>query len=136
VRVLIDTSVLVEAERRAFDLGAWVERQDAEIYICDAGVAEFLAGEPLKDEGKRKRFHQFWESFVSHLPSLPLDRKVCERAGALLVRARRNQRVVPLGDGLHGAVAELEGLEVWTIDTAHFADMAIPANNPLAQSRV
>ena len=83
MRVLIDTSVLVEAERRAFDLGAWVERQDAEIYICDAGVAELLAGKLLKDEGKRKRFHEVWESFVCRLPSLPLDRNVCERAGAL-----------------------------------------------------
>jgi predicted nucleic acid-binding protein len=35
VKFLVDTSILVEAERRRFDLGGWL--QDAEeIHICDA----------------------------------------------------------------------------------------------------
>ncbi len=134
MRYLIDTSVLVEAERRNFDLGQWIESSEVEeIYICDAGVTEFLAGEPLKDESKRKRFNEFWVSFVSKLPSLPLNRNVCEHAAALLVHARASGRTVPLGDGLHGAVAELEGLEVLTTDTQHFKDLGITAKNPMEQ---
>ena len=66
----------------------------SEIAICDATVAEFLAGEPIKDEGKRKRFREFWETVGSQLPSFPLDRAVCERAGALLLRARTQRRIV------------------------------------------
>lgn len=132
MRALLDTSVLIEAERRNFDLDQWVERHQAEVVICDATVAEFLAGEPLKDEGKRKRFREFWETVGSQLPSLPLDRAVCERAGALLLLARTRQRTVPLGDALHGAVAELEGLTVLTVDTEHFKAVGVPALNPLA----
>ena len=100
--------------------------------ICDATVAEFLAGEPIKDEGKRKRFREFWETIGSQLPSFPLDRAVCERAGALLLLARTKRRTVPLGDALHGAVAELENLTVLTVDAEHFKAMGVPALNPLA----
>ena len=132
MRALLDTSVLIEAERRNFDLDQWVEQQQAEIVICDATVAEFLAGEPIKDEGKRKRFREFWETVGSQLPSFPLDRAVCERAGALLLLARTKQRTIPLGHALHGAVAELEGLTVLTADTEHFKAMGVPWLNPLA----
>lgn len=132
MRILIDTSILIEAERHNFDLGHWIEQHNVEeVFISDAGVAEFLAGEPIKDEGKRRRFKEFWNSFVSKLPSLPLDRQVCERAGKLLLEARRNRRIVPLGDGLHGASAQAYGLQVLTVDTAHFADMGIAAINPM-----
>lgn len=131
MRVLIDTSVLVEAEREAFDLGAWIESHAEEVFICDAGMAEYLAGEPVKDGGKRKRFKDFWNSTVSQIPSLDLGREVCERAGHLLAMARTKGFTVSLGDGLHGAVAEMEGLTVLTRDESHFKAMQIPVVNPL-----
>ena len=77
------------------------------------------------------RFQSFWESFVSLIPSVPLDREICECAGRLLAGARRAGKTVPLGDGLHGGVAEIEGLTVATIDTNHFADLGVAAFNPL-----
>ncbi len=135
MKTLLDTSVLIEAERCNFDLDQWVEAHQAEVVICDATVAEFLAGEPIKDQGKRKRFHEFWETVGSQLPSFPLDRAVCERAGALLLLARTRRQTVPLGDALHGAVAELEGLTVLTADVEHFEVMGVPARNPLAGVR-
>lgn len=131
MRALIDTSVLIEAERRNFELDLWVERNKVEVVICDATVAEFLAGEPIHDEGKRKRFREFWETVGSQLPSFPLDRTVCERAGSLLLLARTKGRTIPLGDALHGAVAEIEGLTVLTVDTEHFNAMGVPVLNPL-----
>jgi predicted nucleic acid-binding protein len=45
MRTLLDTSVLIEAERRNFDLDQWIEQHQAEVVTCDATVAEFLAGE-------------------------------------------------------------------------------------------
>lgn len=36
MRVLIDTSLLVEGERRNFDLGKWVATARHEVFICDA----------------------------------------------------------------------------------------------------
>jgi|SRR5437667_2890821 len=132
MRALLDTSVLIEAERRNFDLARWVEQHQAEVVICDATVAEFLAGEPIKDEGKRKRFRESWDTVGSQHPSFPLDRAVCERAGALLLLARTRRRTVPLGDALLGAVAEIEGLTVLTVDVEHFKALGLPALNPLA----
>ena len=130
MRVLIDSSVLMEAERKNFDLEKWAGKDDLEIWICDAGISEFLAGEPIKDGSKRERFHKFW-LHLSMLPSLPLTREVCERAGQLLFEARRNGKTVPLGDGLHGAVADLENLRVATTNIGHYRDLGIPAFNPL-----
>jgi predicted nucleic acid-binding protein len=130
MKYLVDTSILVEAERRSFDLGAWCAGAE-EIHICDATVAEYLASEPIKDEGKRKRWREFWASL--EIPSKPLTRQVCERAGALIFLARTRQRTVPLGDALHGAVADLEDLTVLAVDTEHFAAMGVAAINPLKQ---
>ncbi len=53
MKFLIDTSILVEAERANFDLGTWVAAAE-EVWICDATVAEYLAGEPAKDAGGSK----------------------------------------------------------------------------------
>src|ERR1700720_880471 len=134
MHVLIDTTVLVEAERRTFYLDSWIQnRGEVEgIFVCDAGIAEWLTGEPLRDEGKRQRFRQYWEQFLSQMPSLPLTRQVCERAGALSFLARTKGRTIPLGDALHGGVAETENLTVLTLDTGHFEDMGVPALNPLS----
>jgi len=131
MRILLDTSLLVEGERRNFDLGKWVVAARHEVFICDATVAEYLAGRPLKDPGKEQRWRNYWDTFVSLLESVPLDHQVCEKAGELLAAARRAGKTVPLGDGLHAAVAELEELTVATVDLAHFKALGIRAVNPL-----
>jgi len=131
MRILIDTSLLVEGERRNFDLGKWVVAARHEVFICDATVAEYIAGRPLKDAGKEQRWQNYWDSFVSLLTSVPLDHQVCEKAGELLAAARRAGRTVPLRDGLHAAVAELEDLTVATVDVDHFKALGVRAVNPL-----
>lgn len=130
MKYLADTSVLIHAERENFDLGLWLSPDD-EIFICGATVAEFLAGQPLKDEGRRKRWREFWESLA--IPVRPLNAQVCQQAGALLFLARTRGKTVPLGDGLHAAVAELDGLKVLTTDTEHFSHMGVTALNPLLE---
>ncbi len=131
MRILIDTSLLVEGERRNFDLGQWVAAARHEVFICDATVAEYIAGKPLTDSGRQKRWQNYWDSFVSLLESVPLDHQVCEKAGELLAGARRAGKTVPLGDGLHAAVAELEDLTVATIDVDHFKALSVRVVNPL-----
>ena len=131
MRILLDTSILVEGERRNFDLGKWVVASRHEIFICDATITEYIAGKPLKDAGKEQRWQQYWDWFVSQLDSIPLDHQVCAKAGDLLAEARRAGKPVPLGDGLHAAVAELEDLTVATLDVDHFKALGIRALNPL-----
>jgi predicted nucleic acid-binding protein len=131
MRILIDTSLLVEGERRNFDLGKWVIAGRHEVFICDATVAEYIAGKPLADAGKEQRWQNYWDSFVSLLESVPLDHQVCIRAGELLASARCAGKTVPLGDGLHAAAAELEDLTVATVDVDHFKALGVPTVNPL-----
>jgi predicted nucleic acid-binding protein len=131
MRILLDTSLLVEGERRNFDLGKWVVAGRHEVLICGATVAEYIAGKPVKDPGKVQRWQSFWDSFVSLLDSVPLDHQVCEKAGELMAAARRAGITVPLGDGFHAAVADLEDLIVATVDVDHFKALGVRAINPL-----
>ncbi len=131
MRILIDTSLLVEGERRNFDLGEWVANARHEVFICGATTAEYIAGKPLGDAGKQQRWQNYWDTFVSLLESVPLDHQVCEKAGELMAEARRAGNTVPLGDGLHAAVAELEDLTVATVDIGHFKALGVRAVNPL-----
>jgi predicted nucleic acid-binding protein len=131
MRILVDTSLLVEGERRRFDLGKWGIAGRHEVFICDATIAEYIAGKPLKDPGKEQRWQNYWDSFVSLIASVPLDHQVCEKAGELMAEARRAGKTVPLGDGLHAAVAELEDLTVATMDVDHFNALGIRAVNPI-----
>ena len=78
----------MEGERRKFDLVNWVVAGRHEVFICDATVAEYIAGRPLKDAGKAQRWQNYWDSFVSLLESVPLDHQVCEKAGELLADAK------------------------------------------------
>jgi predicted nucleic acid-binding protein len=133
MRILIDTSLLVEGERRKFDLGKWVAAARHEVLICDATIAEYIAGKPLKDAGKEQRWQNYWDSFVSLLESVPLDHQICRRAGEMLAEARRAGKIVSLGDGFHAAVAELEDLTVATADLEHFKALGARAVNPLKQ---
>jgi predicted nucleic acid-binding protein len=132
-KALIDTSVLIEAERRHFDLAVWGEQME-EVAICDATIAEFLAGEPAKDASKLKRFLEFWETLVSTLPSMKVDRNVCQEAGRMIAAARRHGFTANLGDGLHAAAASLNGWPVATIDTDHFRHLGVACFNPLEQA--
>jgi predicted nucleic acid-binding protein len=106
-------------------------RRPPRSFICDATVAEYIAGRPLKDAGKEQRWQNYWDSFVSLLESVPLDHQVCEKEGELLAAARRAGKTVPLGDGLHAAVADLEDLTVATVDADHFKVLGVRAVNPL-----
>ena len=133
MRILIDTSLLVEGERRKFDLGKWVAAARHEVLICDATIAEYIAGKPLKDAGKEQRWQNYWDSFVSLLESVPLDHQICRRAGEMLADARRAGKTVSLGDGFHAAVAELEDLTVATADLGQFKALGARAVNPLKQ---
>jgi len=103
--------------------------------LCQIGlnatVAEYIAGKPLKDAGKEQRWQNYWDPFVSRLDSAPLDHQVCETAGELLAAARRAGKTVPLGDGLHAAVADLEDLTVATVEDDHFKALGVRAVNPL-----
>ena len=131
MRVLLDTSILIEGERRKFDLSKWVLEERHEVFICGATVTEYLAGRPLRDPGKVVRWQNYWDSFISILESVPLDIQVCETAGRLLAKAREAGKTVPLGDGLHGAVAELEDMIVATVDVEHFKALGVRCVNPL-----
>jgi predicted nucleic acid-binding protein len=130
MRVLLDTTLLIEAERRRFDLAVWGADMD-EICICDAGITEFLAGEPIKDPDKLRRFQFFWEKVVSALPSLEITREICQEAGRMIASARARGYTVSLGDGLQGAAARSQALTVATTDTSHFEHLGVPCFNPM-----
>ena len=71
MRILLDTSLLVEGERRNFDLGKWVAAARHEVLICDATVAEYLAGKPWTDAGKEQRWQNAQQEEMPVLEQKP-----------------------------------------------------------------
>jgi hypothetical protein len=98
---------LIEGERRKLDLGQWVKSNRHEALICDATITEYMAGKPVKDAGKIKRWQDYLDTFVSLLPS------------------------VPLGDAYHAAAAMLDDLTVVTTDMEHYKALGLKPVNPL-----
>ena len=135
MNVLLDSSVLVEAERARFDLAAWAESEPKVVlWICDAGVSEFLAGRPVKDAGQLNRFWHCYLDTVAQLPSLALSHAVCEEAGNRISAARAHGFTVGLGDALHAGAAALGGCVVATVDTDHFRHLGMACFNPLKEA--
>jgi len=66
MRILIDTSLLVEGERRNFDLGKWVVAARHEVFICDATVAN-TSRAAVEGRGQGTTLAELWNSFVSLL---------------------------------------------------------------------
>lgn len=82
---LIDSSILIEAERGRVDLGSHVARhRDEEAFLSVVTASELLHGvHRAIDPGVRARRSAFVEGILEHLPLLAID-LACARAHARL----------------------------------------------------
>lgn len=73
--VLIDASVLIDAERRRIDLGAKVKgREEEEFFLSVITASELLHGVwRAKDSAIRSRRSAFVEGVLERFPLLPID---------------------------------------------------------------
>ena len=118
---LVDTSVLIDAERGAVDFGGLVASYGAEpIAVAAVTAAELLHGVQRLRGIKRARAEQFVEAVLELLPVQPFDLQAARVHAALSVELA--ERGTPVGphDLLIAATAVSLGYDVATRDLRSF----------------
>lgn len=121
--LLIDTDVLVLAERTkvSLDLSRYAEYGDA--YISVVTASELLVGvHRAMDEGVRSRRLAFVEGILSALSALPVDIETARIHAQLVAQIPRNE-TVGAHDALIGATALRHGHAVLTNNGKDFCKL-------------
>ncbi|MSR47799.1 MAG: type II toxin-antitoxin system VapC family toxin [Planctomycetes bacterium] len=119
---LIDSSVIIEAQRGRLDLAAVAARaRDPLLAISAITASELLVGlHLLRDGGKKARAEAFVEAVLADLPIVPFD-LLCARAHtAVGAELRRKGAMVGEHDLLIAATAIARGFSVATCDERSF----------------
>jgi len=120
--VLIDSSVLIAAERGALDLGEVIERcEDEPVAISAITASELLHGvHRLKGGVSRARSDVFVEALLRRLPVIPFDLSVARAHAALGADLRARGRAVGPHDLIIAATAVSLDYAVATRDRRSF----------------
>lgn len=119
---LIDSSVIIEAQRGRLDLAEVAARgSDQTLAMSSIAASELLVGLHLmRDGGKKARAEAFVEAVLADLPLVPFD-LLCARAHAAVgAELRRKGTMVGAHDLLIAATAIARGYSVATCDERGF----------------
>lgn len=97
-RLILDTSVLVAAERRRHPIGDVVERGD-DVAIAAVTAAELLLGVELANAARREQRHASVEQLLARVRVEDYDLGVARAHAVLLAHTRRTGRARPVALG-------------------------------------
>jgi predicted nucleic acid-binding protein len=123
VGLILDTSVLIEAERTAGSVSDLILRLPAagEVAIAAVTLMELSDGiARAKDDGTRVRRSRFVEGVREGIRVIPLDEEIAVAAGLLNGRLRKCGTTVGLADAMIAATAIRVGYGVATMNRRHF----------------
>ncbi len=116
--ILIDTSVLVDRERRGADAA---DHRDEPAGVAAVTVSELLHGAARADSAERRaRREAFVESVIAWLPVVDFDLEVARRYASLWAQTAAQGTPVGAHDLMIAATAQLLGWRVWTRDPTSF----------------
>ena len=138
---LADTNVVSELIKPTGNqlVNDWLDANQHDIYISAATIAEIARGIELLDPGKRRDTLIRWLS--EDLPRaysyriLPIDERVAERWGTLMVRSQRRGNLLSVMDGFIAATAHEHSLTLVTRNIRHFIGLDIQIVNPWEPTR-
>lgn len=124
--VLIDTCVLIAAERGSLELAPYVQaRADEEMYLSVITVSELLHGvHRAPDPARRARRSAWVEAVIQQFSPLEIDSEVARSHALLWAELRASGRQVGAHDLLIAAQAITHGLVLVTCDLKGFS--AVP----------
>ena len=120
--LLLDTNVLIEAERAALDLDALIADDD-EPAVAAITIAELGVGVEIATGKRRQARRAFLDDIVSTLPILGYDLDVARVHSGLLVAVRKSGSPRGAHDLIIAATAKSTGRTVVTSDTRGFEDL-------------
>lgn len=119
---LIDSSVLVAAERGELDLEDALAGFDDELAISAVTASELLHGvHRARDETRRARREAYVEALLTGLPVIAFDLVAARLHARLSARMAESGRTVGAHDLIIAATALARGLDVVTRDERSFA---------------
>lgn len=115
--ILVDTDVLIAHLRGVESARIWLveaRRRSGRRLAASVVAATELLG------GMRSRERREVARLLARLRLCPVSEPVARRAGELMRTYRRSHAGIGLGDYLVAATAEVEGLELATLNVKHF----------------
>jgi len=121
--VMLDTSLLVEAERGGVRFTAWLETlADEAVGIAAITAAELLHGcHRASDPGVRARRAAFVEALLDALPVLPFGLPEARRHAELWAVLAREGTLIGPHDLIIGATALAQGWSLATLNRREFS---------------
>jgi tRNA(fMet)-specific endonuclease VapC len=120
---MLDTSVLVAAERGHAELDGWIADDD-DVAIAAVTAAELWVGVALADPRRRPKRTTFVEQVIASLPVEDYDLAVAEVHARLLAEVKRSGRPRVAHDLMIAATAIARGRTVVTRDRDGFAGIS------------
>jgi tRNA(fMet)-specific endonuclease VapC len=121
-RLILDTTILVGAERSASPLDALIADDD-DVVIAAITAAEILVGVELSHGRYRQARKAFVEEVLSSIPIEPYDLPVARVHASLLAHTHRSGHPRGAHDLLIAATALAHDRTVISADAAGFADL-------------
>ena len=122
-RLILDTSVLIAAERSDLDLDQIIDDND-DVVVAAVTAAELLTGVELAVGVHRDRRAQRVESFFEVVPVEPYDLSAAHHHAALLAHVRRSGEPRGAHDLIIAATARATGRTILSADrAARFGDL-------------
>lgn len=121
-RLILDTTVLIDAERRSRRLDRLIADED-DVAIAAVTAAELLVGVELADAARRPARAAFVRSVLDTVPVEDYDLQVARLHAELLAHVRRSGRPRGAHDLIIAATAAARDRLVVSSDSAAFADL-------------
>jgi predicted nucleic acid-binding protein len=120
--VILDTSVLIEAERREFDIDKFTEHREEEIFgLSVITVAELLHGVHRADSTKRRlKRSAYVEKVIESFPIYKFDISIARIYAELWSDLRSKGIQIGAHDLIIGATALSFGFSVATLNIKHY----------------
>lgn len=120
--VLLDTTFLIDAERKQADLDALLDDED-DVAVAAITVAELLVGVELASSSHREQREAFVEDVMSSLPIIPYDLSIAREHASLLAAVKLAGRPRGAHDLVIAATARATKRAVVTADPSAFDDL-------------
>jgi predicted nucleic acid-binding protein len=114
--ILVDSDVLIAHLRGVEAARAWLtraRRAHGQLAVSVVTIVEVGGGARSNERKPVQRL-------LSSMRAIPITEPIAWRAGELMLHFRPSHRAIGLGDYLIAASAELEGLELATLNVKHF----------------
>ncbi|CAN5220681.1 tRNA(fMet)-specific endonuclease VapC [soil metagenome] len=122
MELILDTTILIDAERQKVTLDKVVDNQDT-VSISAVTYAELLHGVEMANDRTRASRQAFVEAVAQRVPVLAYDQRVARTHAGLLAATQRSGRPRGAHDLIIAATAATLGLTVVTSDPDGFTQL-------------